>query len=99
MDDTLHCNTTLTVNEIDNSATINISLCNVCYRTVQTISDDPAEWVNYLVKNSIESRAMDICDREIETHLKNGTMPANISKKSLILNHKIDETHTHYKPS
>jgi hypothetical protein len=99
MDDALHCNTTLTVNENDNSAAINISLCNVCYRTMQTISNDPAEWVNYLVKNSIESRAMDICNREIENHLKNGTMPANVSKQSLILNHKIDETHVNYKPS
>ena len=31
---------------------------------------------------------------EIENHLRNGTMPSNVSKQSLILNHKIDETHT-----
>lgn len=99
MDGVLHCNTTLTVNENDNSAAINISLCNVCYVTMQTISDDPAEWVNYIVKNSIESRAVDICNREIEKHLRNGTMPSNVSKQSLILNHEIDKTHMNYKPS
>ena len=99
MDDVLHCETTLKLNGTDNSASINIELCNVCYKTMQTISDDPAEWVNYLIKNSIESRAENICNKEIDTHLRNGTMPSSVTKQSLILNHVVDETHINYMPA
>ena len=69
----------------DQSATVTMELCNVCCKTIQTSFSNPEEWVNSLVKTSIESRADYIYRRQMEKHFVEGTMPAGATKESLIL--------------
>jgi len=88
----LCCTSNVVVNDDDQSATVTVDLCNVCYKTIQTSFPDPAEWVNNLVKTSIEARADYIYRRQMEKHLAEGTMPAGATKTSLILSYDADPT-------
>ena len=74
----------------DQSATVTMELCNVCCKTIQTSFSNPEEWVNSLVKTSIESRADYIYRRQMEKHFVEGTMPAGATKESLILSYEYD---------
>lgn len=87
----LCCTSNLVVNE-NQSATITMELCNVCYKTIQTRHTDPEEWVNSLVKNSIEYGAESIYKLQLEKHLSEGTMPAGATKEALILSYEHDPT-------
>ena len=86
----LCCTSNLVVNE-DQTATVTMELCNVCYKTIQTYAY-PEEWVNGIVKNSIEHRADYIYRRQLEKHLSEGTMPAGATKEALILSYEHDPT-------
>jgi hypothetical protein len=79
------------VNE-DQSATVTMELCNVCCKTIQTSFSNPEEWVNSLVKTSIESQADFIYRRQMEKHFAEGTMPMGATKESLILSYEHDPT-------
>ena len=85
----LCCTSNLVVNG-DQSATVTLDLCNVCYKTIQTHFTEPAEWVGDLVKNSIQYRADSIYKRQMEKHFTEGTMPAGATKESLILSYEHD---------
>lgn len=85
----LCCTSNLVVNE-NQTATVTIELCDVCYKTIKTSYSDPEEWINSLVKNTIESRANSIYQRLIDTHLRDGTMPAGATKRSLIISYDHD---------
>jgi len=85
----IHCTSSLTVND-DQSATITMDLCNVCYKTIQTHFADPTEWVNELVKASIAYRAENIYRRQLEKHFTEGTTPENSTKESIILSYEHD---------
>ena len=85
----LCCTSNLVVNE-DQSATVTLDLCNVCYKTIQTSFPDPAEWVNNLVETSIRYKADSIYQRQMEKHFAEGTMPAGATKTSLILSYEHD---------
>lgn len=87
----LCCTSNVVVNE-DQSATVTVELCKVCYKTVQTIHDNTEEWVNALIKNSIQSKAEYIYRRQLEKHLSEGTMPAGATKEDLILSYEHDPT-------
>ena len=88
----LCCTSNLVVNE-DQTATVTMELCNVCCKTIQSSYSNPEEWLNSLVKNSIESRADYIYRRQMEKHLSEGTMPAGATKESLILSYEHDPSH------
>ena len=83
------CTSNLVVNE-DQSATVTLDLCNVCYKTIQTSFPDPAGWVNNLVETSIGYKADSIYQRQMEKHFAEGTMPASATKASLILSYEHD---------
>ena len=83
------CTTKFVVNE-NQSATATIELCDVCYKTIQACTSKPEEWINNIMKNSIQSRGDYICQRQIEKYLSEGTMPANVTKESLISAFEID---------
>lgn len=85
----LCCTSNLVVNE-NQSATVTIELCDVCYKTIKTSYSNPEEWINDLVKTTIENRANYIYQRQLDTHLSEGTMPAGATKKSLILSYEHD---------
>jgi hypothetical protein len=85
----LCCTSNLVVNE-DQSATVTMDLCNVCYKAIQTYSPDPTEWVNDRVKNSIQYRADTIYKFQLEKHLTEGTMPTGATKESLVLSYEHD---------
>ena len=87
----LCCTSNLVVNE-DQTATITTELCNVCCKTINACFTDPGEWVNMLIKNSIESKARSIYQHQLENHITNGTMPVDATKGSLILSYEHDPT-------
>ena len=87
----LCCTSNVVVNE-DQSATVTVELCKLCYKTIQTLHNNPEEWVNSLIKNSIQYRAESIYKSQLEKHLSEGTMPAGATKEALILSYEHDPT-------
>lgn len=74
----------------DQSATVTLDLCNVCYKTIQTHFEDPVEWVNDLVESRIRYKADSIYQHQMEKHFAEGTIPAGATKASLILSYEHD---------
>jgi hypothetical protein len=72
------------------TVTVTVDLCNVCYKAIQTSSPEPTEWVNNLMKSSIQYRAESIYKLQMEKHFTEGTMPAGATKESLILSYEHD---------
>jgi hypothetical protein len=84
----LHCVSELTINE-DNSATYTLNMCNVCFKSMQSVTPDPKVWIENAVHNRSRIEGDRIYKIELERHLEAGTMPANPTKESLILAYEI----------
>jgi hypothetical protein len=84
----IHCVSELTINE-DKSATYTLNMCNVCFKSMQSLASDPKEWIENAVHNRARIEGDRIYKSEIERHIEAGTMPANPTKESLILAYEI----------
>lgn len=84
--DFLHCTSNTIVND-DLSATVTLELCNVCYKSMLSVANDPSVWITNAVHNRARIEAEDIYKKELERHLENGTMPSNPSKQQLVLDY------------
>jgi len=84
----LHCTSNIIVN-LDQSAIVTLNMCNVCYRSMQSLTVDPEFWICNAVHNRARIEGERIYKSEIERHLEAGTMPANPTKESLILAYEI----------
>ena len=84
----LHCTGDIIVNE-DQSAVVTLNMCNVCYKSMQSLTTDPKGWIENAVHNRSRKEAERIYKSEMERHLEAGTMPTNPTKESLILAYEI----------
>lgn len=96
--DYLHCTSNIVVNE-DLSATVTLELCNVCYKSMLTVTSNPGEWIENVTHNRARKAGDIIYKRELDNHLENGTTPPNPTKGNLIIECEIPvvvETSTDY---
>ena len=84
----LHCVSELTVNE-DNSATYTLNMCNVCFKSMQSVTPDPKVWIENAVHNRARIEGDRIYKSELDRHSEAGTMPTNPTKETLILGYEI----------
>ena len=85
--DYLHCTSNITVNG-DLSATVTLELCNVCYKSMLSVTTKPDEWIENIVHNRARKAGDIIYKHEIDHHLENGTTPSNPTKGDLILSYE-----------
>ena len=85
--DHLTCTSNITVNE-DLSATVTLELCNVCYKSMLSVTSKPEEWIKDMTHNRARKAGDIIYKQEFDHHLENGTLPPNATKASLILAHE-----------
>jgi hypothetical protein len=85
--DYLHCTSNITVNE-DLSATVTLELCNVCYKSLLSVTSKPEEWIKDMTHNRARKAGDIIYKQEFDHHLENGTLPPNATKGNLILAHE-----------
>jgi hypothetical protein len=85
--DFLHCTSNIIVNS-DLSATVTLELCNVCYKSMQSVTPDPEDWIQNAIHNRARIEGDVIYKKELERHLDNGTMPSNPTKAQLILDYE-----------
>lgn len=85
--DYLTCTSNITVNE-DLSATVTLELCNVCYKSMLSVTSKPEEWIKDMTHNRARKAGDIIYKQEFDHHLENGTLPPNATKASLILAHE-----------
>jgi hypothetical protein len=82
------CETTY-VKSDDGTSIFTANLDAVTTKCMESFCADPEEWI----KNAIISRSQEEGERiyksEMERHLEAGTMPANPTKQSLILDYEI----------
>lgn len=86
--DYLTCASNIVINE-DSSATVTLELCNVCYKSMLTVTSKPEEWITNMTHNRARKAGDVIYKKEIDRHLENGTMPSNPTKGNLILAYEI----------
>ena len=86
--DYLHCTSNVVVNA-DLSATVTLELCNVCYKSMQSITNDPGHWISNAVHNRARKAGDELYKKELDRHVENGTMPSNPTKGNLILEYQI----------
>lgn len=84
----LSCTTSFAVNE-DGSSTFTINMDDVTTKCMQSLTPDPEFWIHNAVCNRARIEGDRIYKAEIERHLEAGTMPANPTKQSLILEYEI----------
>ena len=85
------CTSNLVVNE-NQTASFTIELCDVSYKTLQSVKKDPETWLRAYITNKIDMESNRIYEYQLNKHLTNSTMPANATKKSLILSYEPDPT-------
>ena len=85
--DYLTCSSNIVVNE-DLSATVTLELCNVCYKSMLSVTSKPEEWIKDMTHNRARKAGDIIYKQEFDRHLENGTLPPNATKASLILAHE-----------
>lgn len=85
----IECTSNVCVND-DQSATFTINVCDVSYKTLQTYFDDPVDWINTLIKDTIEIRAEELYKRHVDKLLSKGSLPVGATKKSLVLSYEHD---------
>jgi hypothetical protein len=85
--DYLTCSSNIVVNK-DLSATVTLELCNVCYKSMLTVTSDPREWIENVTHNRARKAGDIIYKHEIDHHLENGTLPPNATKGDLILSYE-----------
>ena len=86
--DYLTCSSNIVVNE-DLSATVTLELCNVCYKSMLSVTSNPEEWIENVTHNRARKAGDIIYKRELDNHLENGTTPPNPTKGNLILEYEI----------
>lgn len=89
----IHCTSKIVVNS-DQSATVTLELCNVCYKSMLSVSPDPKTWIENAVHNRSRIEGESIYKKQLERHLEAGTMPTNPTKESLILDYEIPTKET-----
>tara|TARA_Y100000389_G_C17465344_1_gene524985 strand:+ start:3597 stop:3797 length:201 start_codon:yes stop_codon:yes gene_type:complete len=58
-----------------------------------SLSNEPEQWIRNMIENRCRIEGERIYKKAIDQHIECGTIPANSTKKSLILNHvTIDNT-------
>ena len=85
--DYLTCSSNTVVNE-DLSATVTLELCNVCYKSMLSVTSKPEEWIKDMTHNRARKAGDIIYKQEFDHHLENGTLPPNATKGNLILAHE-----------
>jgi hypothetical protein len=85
--DYLTCSSNIVVNE-DLSATVTLELCNVCYKSMLSVTSKPEEWIKDMTHNRARKAGDIIYKQEFDRHLENGTLPPNATKSNLILAHE-----------
>lgn len=85
--DYLTCSSNIVVNE-DLSATVTLELCNVCYKSMLSVTSKPEEWIKDMTHNRARKAGDIIYKQEFDRHLENGTLPPNATKGNLILAHE-----------
>ena len=86
--DYLTCSSNIVVNE-DLSPTVTLELCNVCYKSMLSVTSNPEEWIENVTHNRARKAGDIIYKRELDNHLENGTTPPNPTKGNLILEYEI----------
>lgn len=85
--DYLTCSSNIIVNG-DLSATVTLELCNVCYKSMLSVTSKPEEWIKDMTHNRARKAGDIIYKQEFDRHLENGTLPPNATKGNLILAHE-----------
>ena len=85
--DYLTCSSNIVVNQ-DLSATVTLELCNVCYKSMLSVTSKPEEWIKDMTHNRARKAGDIIYKQEFDRHLENGTLPPNATKSNLILAHE-----------
>ena len=83
------CTSNIFVND-DHTATLSTNLCSVSYKTLQTYFDDPSDWINTILHDCIEVRAEQIYRKQLDKIILAGTLPTDITKRSIILSYVKD---------
>jgi hypothetical protein len=82
--DYLTCSSNIVVNE-DLSATVTLELCNVCYKSMLSVTSKPEEWIKDMTHNRARKAGDIIYKQEFDRYLDSGTLPPNATKGNLIL--------------
>jgi len=85
----IECTSNICPNE-DHTATLTVNLCDVSYKTLQTYFENPSDWINTLIKDTIEIRSEEIYKKQLDKHISNDTLPVNPTKRSIILSYEKD---------
>ena len=84
----LNSTCSLTENE-DGGAVCTINMDTVTYKCMKSLAASPEEWIHNAMCNRARIEGDRIYKSEMERHLEAGTMPANPTKQSLILDYEI----------
>jgi len=84
----LNCTSNVIVSE-NGGAIVTLELCNVCWKSMLSVSSNPGEWINEAVINRARKGGDEIYKKEVDRHLTNGTLPVGATKQSLILDYEI----------
>lgn len=84
--DYLTCTSNIIVNE-DSSATVTLELCNVCYKSMLSVTSKPEEWIKDMTHNRARKAGDIIYKQEFDRHLENGTIPPGATKRQLVLDY------------
>jgi len=84
----IHCTSNIIVNQ-DQSATVTLDMCNVCFKSMQSVTPDPKYWIENAVHNRARIEGDRIYKSELDRHIEAGTMPINPTKETLILGYEI----------
>lgn len=85
----ISCTSNICPNE-DHTATLTVNLCDVSYKTLQTYFENPSDWINTLIKDTIEIRSEELYKKQLDKHISAGTLPTNCTKHSIILSYEKD---------
>ena len=82
----MECNTSFVKNS-NGSSHFTIDMDIVMTKCMKSLSNEPEKWIRNMIENRCRIEGERIYKKEIDRHIEHGTIPANSTKKSLILNH------------
>lgn len=82
----MECNTSFVKNS-NGSSHFTIDMDTVMTKCMVSLSNEPEQWIRNMIENRCRIEGERIYKKAIDQHLVSGTIPANSTKKSLILNH------------
>lgn len=85
MTDCVELNVTKTVND-DGSATFTLTTCPVCYKCLEHVTPDVELWLRDIIQCRASHEGDEVYKKELDKHLKEGTLSSDMTKSSLILN-------------